>query len=237
MSAAAYSYPGDELDLFAHATTWKSYWAAEIAPYLRGRVLEVGAGLGANTALLAGPGVSEWLCLEPDARFVAAIEDKIARGLLPDCCHVRHGTLATARPPSPFDTVLYLDVLEHIAEDADELRAAADLLVPGGSLVVLAPAHHWLFSPFDAALGHYRRYSAGSLAALTPAGTSMTRLCYLDSAGLLLSLSNLLLRSKCPTRSQILFWDRVVVPISRRFDRAAGYRLGKSVLAVWRRVR
>jgi 2-polyprenyl-3-methyl-5-hydroxy-6-metoxy-1,4-benzoquinol methylase len=138
--------------------------------------------------------------------------------------------------PASFDAVLYVDVLEHIDDDAAEMRRALGLLRPGGRLVVMSPAHQWLFTPFDKSIGHFRRYTRRTLAAVGPPGASLTRLRYLDSAGLLASLGNkLLLRSAMPTRRQIAFWDRVLVPMSRGIDVVLFHSIGKSVLGVWRR--
>jgi len=127
-----------------------------------------------------------------------------------------------------------VDVLEHIEDDRGELSRAAAHLRPGGRLVVLSPAHQSLFSPFDAAIGHFRRYDRPMLGALTPTGLRVERMRYLDCAGLLLSAANrLLLRRSMPTEGQLRFWDRWVVPISRVCDRLLWYGAGKTVLAVW----
>ncbi len=113
---------------------------------------------------------------------------------------------------------------------------AGERIVPGGRLIVLSPAHPWLYSAFDAAVGHVRRYTRASLEAAAPAGWTCERLDHLDAAGLLASASNrLLLRRSLPTPSQLAFWDGVLVRVSRRIDARLGYRLGKSVLAVWRK--
>ena len=66
----------------------------------------------------------------------------------------------------PFSLVVMMDVLEHVADDLAALRAAAEALVPGGRLVVSAPAHPWLFSYHDRASGHFRRYSRPGLVGL-----------------------------------------------------------------------
>ena len=59
-------YVGGELDLFAQAQRWKDYWISRLRPFIAGSVLEVGAGIGANTVLLRTQSQARWLCLEPD---------------------------------------------------------------------------------------------------------------------------------------------------------------------------
>jgi SAM-dependent methyltransferase len=221
-------YSGEELPLMAHAVHWKSYIAALVRPYLGPSVLEVGAGIGSNIAYLRHPPVRDWTAVEPDPIQAALITDPAV--------HVVVGTLASIGAQSMFDTILYLDVLEHIADDAAEVRCAARLLAEGGRLVVLAPAHRFLFSPMDVAIGHYRRYSPGSLRALTPPGCHLEVMHQLDLVGVLASLANrLMLRQAQPSSGQIRLWDGVLVPLSRRLDRWLGFRFGKSILAVWRR--
>jgi hypothetical protein len=146
------------------------------------------------------------------------------------------GTLDDLHAEARFDAILYIDVLEHIEDDRAELVRAAQRLNPGGSVIVLSPAHQFLFTPFDAAIGHFRRYSRRSLAAVGPVALRTRKLVYLDAAGMLASAGNrLLLRSAMPTEAQILTWDRLLVPVSRVIDPLFGYRVGKSVLGVWQR--
>ncbi|MBM3151954.1 MAG: class I SAM-dependent methyltransferase [Chloroflexi bacterium] len=229
-------YPGQELEIFAQALNWKAYFAARIRRSLGSKVLEVGAGMGAVTPFLCDGNQDHWLCLEPDPQLAQALAGRIAAGELPPPCRARPGTLADLGGER-FDTILYTDVLEHIGDDQAELRRASDSLFRGGRLIVLAPAHQGLFSPFDLAIGHFRRYDRQSLLALTPDGCRVEQALYLDSAGLLLSLANrLLLRQTMPTLEQILFWDRRVIPVSKALDRLTGYRLGKSILAIWKRM-
>ena len=72
---------------------------------------------------------------------------------------------------------------------------------------------------------------------MSPEGLSLVRLDYLDSVGMLASLGNrLVLKSAMPSPGQVAVWDRLMVPVSRLVDPLLGHRLGKSVLAVWRRV-
>jgi 2-polyprenyl-3-methyl-5-hydroxy-6-metoxy-1,4-benzoquinol methylase len=230
-------YVGSELELFARARHWKAYWASQLEPFLKGEVLEVGAGLGANTAALYRGGThSRWVCLEPDPSMSDAINAAITSGRLPDGCVAVRGTLQDLQPRSTFDTILYADVLEHIEDDRGELARAVSHLRARGALVVLSPAHMSLYSPFDRAIGHFRRYDRRSLAALTPSGLQLVRLRYLDSVGMATSFANrIFLSQSLPTVRQLAFWDRFIVPASRFVDPLLGYRLGRSILAVWLR--
>ncbi|MGH7268645.1 MAG: class I SAM-dependent methyltransferase [Candidatus Rokuibacteriota bacterium] len=198
-------------------------------------MLEVGAGVGATTAALCDGSQRRWVCLEPDLDMAARLERAVARGELPACCRVATGTLADLPPTARFDAVVYVDVLEHIAADRDELARAGGHLRAGGALVVLAPAHPWLYSPFDAAIGHHRRYTRRALARIAPPGLEPLVLRYLDSVGLLASAGNrLLLRRAMPSERDIAVWDGWMVPLSRRLDPLLRFAVGKSVLGVWR---
>ena len=230
--SASLTYVGQELELFARAINWKAYWSSQVSPWIRGDVLEVGAGLGANTARMHNRHVRSWHCLEPDPKLLTTLLDNV-RSL--QGCTASIGTIDTMTGRS-FDTIIYIDVLEHIEDDDGELEKAAALLRPGGHLVVLAPAHQRLFTPFDAAIGHYRRYNAATLAACGPASCRLRTLFYLDSVGIMTSLANrLLLNQKQPTPRQIAFWDTCLIPISRVLDPLTRHRFGKSIVAVWTR--
>jgi SAM-dependent methyltransferase len=231
-----YQYVGSELALFAEAKNWKRYFGHLMEPYLGKEVLEVGAGVGGTTQLLCSERQLRWVGLEPDRGLAAELEQASRNGALPSCFRLALGTIADLAEQDGFDTILYVDVLEHIEDDAGELIRAAERLLPGGHLVVLSPAHQWLYSAFDAAIGHYRRYSRRSLAALTPESLELVRLIYVDAVGLLASLGNrLLLRRSLPTTQHIAFWDKAMIPLSRCLDPLLARSLGKTVLGVWRK--
>ena len=228
------TYAGTELDVFAHARNWKRYVRDLAAPYLRGDVLEVGGGIGETTSVFRSEAQSSWTALEPDIALAARLRSRVSKLSMP--VKVMAGTVAAIQERPLFDCVIYIDVLEHIEKDRDELQAVVARLKPGGTIVVLSPAHQALFTPFDAAIGHYRRYNRQQLVALTPARTKLIRIRYLDAVGLTLTIGNrLLLRSAAPTVAQVLLWDRFCIPAARRIDPLLGGRLGKSIFAVWRR--
>jgi SAM-dependent methyltransferase len=231
-----FHYVGSELDLFAAATNWKTYWAHRISPYLAGDVLEVGAGIGSNAQFLSAAATGRWVCLEPDPNLAAQLTQNLEQ--LHSPCHFESvcGTLQALPDADTFDTIVYIDVLEHIEDDAAELDRAAARLRPGGRIIVLSPAHQWLFTPFDAAIGHFRRYNRSSLRLATPAAAPLESIFYLDACGILASAANqLFLRQSMPTSAQIGVWDKWIVPVSRVLDPMLFSSLGKSIVGIWRK--
>ena len=227
-----FEYAGTELELFSEADTWRTYWASHVSPYLGKRVLEVGAGIGSVTHFLRESDMS-WTTLEPDP----ALASRISRGDQDDSSlEIVVGELTDLPSDEQFDSILYIDVLEHIDDDQRQIDLAYERLAPGGFLIVLAPAHQWLYTPFDAAIGHFRRYSMSALRRLQPGGSQEIVSRYLDSIGVLASSANkVLLKTSHPTRRQIRAWDRRLVPVSRFVDRMLAYRVGKSALIIWMR--
>ncbi len=229
-------YIGTELELFKHAIDWKKYYAQHLTQFISGQVLEVGAGIGGTTHALWNAHCSRWLCLEPDERLIPMLRTNLNGSLPNDSIEVQSCYVTDLPEDVSFDSILYIDVLEHIRDDQTEVCEAFQRLRQGGHLVVLCPAHQWLFSEFDKSIGHHRRYSKNMFQTLTPEGALVTRCRYLDSVGMLASLANrLLLRQSLPTENQIRFWNRYLIPLSRLLDPLLLYTLGKSVFIVWKK--
>ncbi len=232
-----FRYVGQELDLFKHAVNWKRYHASRLHPFITGDTLEVGAGIGGTSRFLCDGRQRSWTCLEPDSALMNGLQAVLHADPLPVPARMLPGTVADLRADEQFDTILYIDVLEHIIDDRAELERSSVHVRTGGVIVALSPAHEWLFSPFDRAIGHYRRYSIGKLRELTPRGMELASAFYLDSAGMLASLANrMLLKEASPTRAQIRFWDSTLVRLSRVLDPVTSRRVGKTVIAVWRKL-
>ena len=207
----------------------------EFDPYLRGRLLEVGAGIGTITRKLIDryPELSV-VALEPAGNVFADLESYAA--LTPRVTAHRQ-TLAEHDPKEAdrFDAVLYLNVLEHIADDEQELRLAARALRPGGALLMFGPALEWLYSELDYRAGHYRRYSLRRLRALvSAAGLTVVSARYFDVFGVLPYLVVYRLSRHDDIAGSTLWgYDRVVVPLSRLLQRAVPHPpVGKNVILV-----
>ncbi len=228
------NYIGNELELFDKAKNWKSYYGNKIKPLLKGDVLEVGAGIGATTKSLCDGSQKKWVCLEPDQALADQIQTRIQKKDLPGCCELRIGTLEQQPANELFDAIIYIDVIEHIENDAAELQRAKKHLKKGGHLIILVPAHQWLYSPFDEAIGHFRRYDKPMLRKAVPQDLKQQKLDYLDGVGLMASVANkLFLKQSYPTQKQVLFWDSTLVPLSRFTDVISFNIVGKSLLGIW----
>lgn len=231
-----FTYVGSELELFADVHNWKTYWSNYIRRFVGKEVLEVGAGIGSNTRFLDAVGQGRWVCLEPDTQLLARLADNVRRAPRAQPYDAVCGTLATLDAKERFDTIIYIDVLEHIEDDRGELERAAAHLHSCGHIIVISPAHQWLFTPFDEAIGHYRRYNRPAFRAIAPKGLEIERLEYLDSIGLAASIANrLFLRQSMPTRAQLRLWDTWMIPASRVTDKLLLYSAGKSIVAIWRK--
>ena len=219
-----------ELELFEKAKNWKTYWARSIAKYVSGSAVEVGAGIGVNATYLLNSDVKKLMLLEPDPGLFWNLSTRE----FPE--NVDCASTVVQEVEEVFDTVIYIDVLEHIELDRQETTAAYSRMSIGAHLVILAPALPFLYSPFDRAVGHYRRYTKASLReAIDPRLETVSEF-YLDSIGLFASLANkLCLRASAPSLKQVEVWDRLMVPVSRIVDKLLFYSVGKTVVGVYRK--
>lgn len=205
----------------------------EFGADLAGRVLEVGAGIGQMTAdLRAHPGVREVVAVEPEARFCARL-----RARLPDQ-RVVCGTVAHLGADAAWDAVLSVNVLEHIADDAAELRAYRDLLAARrGALCLFVPARPEIYAPIDRDFGHFRRYTRPGLRArLQAAGFRITRLRYYNFAGYFAWWLNFcVLRRRHFDLAGVRLFDRAIFPWVHTLEtRVLAPPFGQSLLAVAR---
>ncbi|RIA10267.1 methyltransferase family protein [Flavobacteriaceae bacterium MAR_2010_72] len=231
------NYIGSELELFSHAKTWKAYWGNQVLPYLGTRVLEVGAGIGTNTGHLIQQSsiIKEWVCLEPDATLSGQILNSLPEPYK-EKVEVRTEYLSDYTTQDLFDSILYIDVIEHIEDDQEELLLASSFLKEGGYLIILVPAHPFLYSDFDKAIGHFRRYNKNMLKQAVGQTLRLDCLRYLDTIGICASTVNkLFLKQSYPTLKQVQFWDTVIVRFSKVIDVLVGYKLGKSLLGIWKK--
>jgi len=235
---------GEEaLDAFAASPQYNRFlWRslARLSP-ARGRVLEVGCGIGNLTRLvLEEKDVTQLHAIDPDPAYVARLTTAIAdprlsasAAPLASFCPPGHSEAADAS----FDRIVCSNVLEHIEDDLAALSAFRRLLRPGGDALLLVPAHRWLYCGLDRALSHHRRYAPEDLRGLASAAGLELAACRhfnpLAVAGWWLN-GKVLRRSRLPV-SQVRAYSRFAVPVSALLDRLNPLPLGISLLALLRK--
>lgn len=223
--------PTPQAEWLAHLAGASNYtrWIVEaVAPHLFGDILEVGCGTGSYTPHLAGLGGAV-TAVDIDAAFVA--EAQRATKVLPNVT-VRLADATTDPLPGQFQSVVLLDVLEHIEQDADFLRRLADRLTPGGRIVLKVPAIPTLHNSMDRAVGHYRRYDRAGLEKVAErAGLGVGHVEHFNALGVLGWWWNGRVGRAVAPSTQIAGFDRVV-PVARVLDVATAKRVGLSLIAV-----
>ena len=133
-----------------------------------------------------------------------------------------------------YDTILYMDVIEHIEKDIDELNLACDRLTNDGKLVIVVPAFNFLFSSYDEDVGHYRRYEKKDFRNYVKnKNLSIISLKYFDSLGffILIFVKLFKFKGKNSTVLGIKLWN-LMVPVSRLIDKLFFHQFGKSLMCV-----
>ena len=205
-----------------------------VEPWLGDDVLEVGAGHGTMTARLIGRRRIVATDLSP--RCVALLRDRYRDHPTVD---VQHADVRAAASMGPFESILLVNVLEHIDDDATVLKTLGEALSPGGRLILWVPAHPSLYSNFDRRIGHFRRYRARELAALvSSAGFEVCELRPVNAAGAVAWLVFARLLGGTPTSGgKLRMADRALVPMMRRLEASHPPPFGLSLLCVAARVR
>ncbi len=204
-----------ELEHLATADEFFDWIVASFRGAVGGNVLEVGAGIGTVATRLLRHPVAGVTAIEPaDNLYPRLAAAAAAEGFTARRC--TSGELL-AEGAVPFDTVVYVNVLEHIADDVAEVRQAHQLCAPGGRLCVFVPAVPAIYGTLDRKSGHYRRYRKAELVAnVTAGGFRVDDVRYFDVAGLVpywLAYRVIGIQSLGGTSTSL--FAKVLVPMSR----------------------
>ncbi len=228
-------YLGDDLEAMSAADRYSREIVRTFSPYLGKQVVEVGAGIGNISAILLEEGLQRLLCIEPDERMHARLAERLGPH---ETALARRGFLSSvaAREAAGADSVVSVNVLEHVEDDEEELALMFSVLRPGGHLCLWVPALPALYGDFDRSLGHHRRYRRTELAAkLRAAGFRTILLKYRDVVGMVAWFVCCRLLGQGVTRARVRAYDRLVVPVTSLLGRWASPPIGKNLVAVARR--
>ena len=212
----------------------------EIAPFVGQTVLEVGCGIGNMTRFFLG--VQRLIALDRLPGSVDLVSETFAAMPNVQVCLGDISSPDTVAQLSPYaiDTVVCLNVLEHIQRDDVALYHMAQLLAPGGHLLLFVPAGSYMYGTLDQALGHFRRYGRADLTArVQGTGLQPQRMGYLNLAGIpgWWLNSRVLRRRLLPTAQLRLFngLAPLLIAAERALRRVWDVPAGQSLLCIARK--
>ncbi|HEY1718994.1 MAG TPA: methyltransferase domain-containing protein [Verrucomicrobiae bacterium] len=229
----------EDLRQMAKAPNYRRWQFSMISPYVKGKVLEVGGGIGNFTADLAGIAESV-VSIEPNFSCYSQLVKRVESLPNVTTLNIAAESLHQHMPPDyQADTLICMNVLEHIQQDASALRIFVRLLKTGGKLILLVPAAPAVFGRIDQRLGHYRRYSKNGLkSVLIESGLDPETIRYFNFVGLCGWWWNAKFapREK-QSDAQIHFFDRFLVPWLSVAERILPAPIGQSLLAVGKKLK
>jgi len=204
-------------------------------PFLGKRIVEIGAGAGALSKMLLEFQPEFLATLEPSTNMFPELVRALAQTDKSQVALAYQSTLEglnSAKLPAVPDTVVYINVLEHIEHDERELQLAYSLLRPGGRILIFVPALQSLMSRMDRQLGHFRRYSRTNLVGrCQAAGFRILLANYFDGLGVLpWWLKFRVLQSMTMEPGAVRLYDRWVVPVARILESFMPPPVGKNVI-------
>jgi SAM-dependent methyltransferase len=227
----------------AGLTRYHEYLWAFVQPWLGQRVLEIGVGFGQYTRRMLGEGRRVLGC-DLDAGHLEELRASAASPFLQTLRLDLEEPEAARRAGAAFapDTIILLNVIEHVRADERALAFLREIAAPGGRIVLIVPALPALYNGLDREAGHYRRYTLGSLKrSLSEAGWKVHLLRYINLPGVpgwwatgwisrgIRSATEL----NAPSTNWLLrFYDRFFVGLARLMDPVSARVAGLSVLAV-----
>jgi phospholipid N-methyltransferase len=232
---SSFSYSGTELDAVSEATNYYAWVFDSFSAAIGRNVVEVGAGTGTvSDLILSRASIDELLLIEPATNNVPALHQRFDGD---PRVRIHFGYLADVSSTLRVDTVIAVNVLEHVERDAEFLNDAYNSLVGGGTLILLVPAVPLIFGSLDRAFEHHRRYTRmGLQKALRGAGFEIEKLHYLNLIGVAAwFVAGRIMHRRTLGRRQVRFYDRLVIPWLRRLESLIQPPIGQSLLAIARK--
>ncbi len=230
-------YRGRDLEAMSFADNYHRWILRIFRPYLGTRLVEVGAGSGNFSELLLETPAASLDLVEPSEAMYLRLEERV-KGLGDARVQAHHATFDAVserlRSSVAPDSIIYVNVLEHIAADLSELVTVHRTLAPRGRVFLFVPAFRWLYGAFDEQVGHHRRYTKPELLEKCgEAGFEVISVQYFDSFGLLpWWLKYRLLKSDSLEPGAVKAYDRYVVPLLKAVETRVRPPLGKNVLLI-----
>ena len=228
-------YVGKDLEAMSFAVNYHRWILEEFRPFLGKKLVEVGAGTGSFSEMLIAEKPKNLALVEPSEMF-AFLEQNIAQ--IETAVNLNYynsifSETAAALDEKP-DTIIYVNVLEHIEDDRGELQKVYETLETGGHCLIFVPAFMSLYGAFDEKVGHFRRYTKNELEEKAKsAGFRIVKSKYFDFAGIFpWYIKYKLLKSNSLESGAVTAYDKFAVPLTKKIERLIKFPLGKNLLTI-----
>lgn len=231
-------YEGRDLESMSFALNYHRWILDIFDPYLGKRIVEVGAGSGSCSELLLKRPLESLAVVEPSPDMYRLLKSRLASvgGSTQLSTYnsifrqVAKGIKSEQRP----DSIVYINVMEHIHEDEAELLTIHDTLVERGRIFIFVPALTWLYGSFDRQIQHVRRYTKSELEGKCQrAGFQIIKSHYFDFAGILpWWVKYRLFKSTTLEPGAVKYYDKLVVPLIRIAESLVTPPIGKNLVLI-----
>lgn len=232
-------YVGKDLEAMSFAVNYHRWILEEFRPFLGKKLVEVGAGTGSFSEMLLGEKPASLSLIEPSEMFEFLEQNisQIETASSVDYYNTIFSETADKLNETP-DTIIYCNVLEHIEDDAAELKKVHETLETGGHCLIFVPAFMSLYGAFDEKVGHFRRYTKKELNdKARSAGFTVVRSKYFDFAGIFpWFVKYKILKSDSLENGAVAAYDKYAVPVTKQFERILRFPVGKNILAVLKKI-
>jgi 2-polyprenyl-3-methyl-5-hydroxy-6-metoxy-1,4-benzoquinol methylase len=226
------TYPKVVTERFDNADFHINYCLKFIKKYLKGDILEVGAGCGSFTKNYLNKSINSVTLTELDKKNILDLKKKFKKNT-----NIKILNKTIEEVNEKFDSIIYLHVLEHIKNDEQEILNATKRLNKNGFLIIMVPAHQKIYSNLDRAVGHFRRYE---IEFFNKNFKSLKKINvkFLDTMGYFLYLFNKFFFKKevYPSKFKIFIWDKIFTPLTIIVDFIFRYRFGKCILVIYKKL-
>ena len=225
-----------DLEIMAQAKNYRNWMYRLLAPSIGQRILEVGAGIGNFTELFLDREL-----IVPSDKHQSCVEYLKTR--LNTSPNVKPFQLDLENPAADqnlsdfsFDTVICVNVLEHVQDDLRALSYMHSVLAPGGRLVLLVPAFQFLYGSVDRAIQHHRRYTRKDLIPkMRQTGFKIEKAFYMNVIGMFgWFWNNRIMKIEEENSAQIGLFDHYIAPLAERIERLVPPPFGLSLIVIGR---
>ena len=218
------------------AHRYMDWMLSPFKPYLCGDIVEIGIGHGSYHESITPFG--SYLGIDIDERSISAAQERFPNGKFARADITHHGFLGDLLPTLA-DSIVSINVLEHVDNDEAAIKNLVDAIKPGGRLMINVPAMMCLYNDLDRLAGHHRRYSINDLRKILSAlPVEIERLCYFNPIGGVGWWVNRFRRhtslNSGAVNTQIEIFEKYALPVSRLLDPLTRRFFGQSLICIAR---